>query len=66
MTGTPIDAANNELLAVAVEENSDEDITARAKVSEINEYSDYTEIDLEEEQNTKSYKVPLNNDIKIL
>ena len=47
LSGEPIDATNTEVSAVAVETHSDEDITAGAKVSKINESSNEIEIDLE-------------------
>ena len=64
MTGAPIYDTNPEVTEVAVEENYDEDITARGKVNKINESRDEVEIDIEEEQNIESYKVTLNIDIE--
>ena len=39
MTGAPIYDTNPEVTEVAVEENYDEDITAKCKFSKLNEYS---------------------------
>ena len=64
MTGAKIDIKDDEVMEVAVEENSDEDITAGAKVSKINWSRNDMEIDLEEEQKTEKYKVTLNIDIE--
>ena len=64
MTGAPIDATNLEVPEVAVEENSDEDITAGAKFTKINKASNEMEIDLEEEQKTEAYQDTLNIDIE--
>ena len=47
-TGAPIDARNPEVFVVAVESNYEEDITAGAKASKINEASDDMEINIEE------------------
>ena len=47
---------NHEVPSVVVEANYDEDITAVAKFSQINEYSDEMEIDLEEEQKIENIK----------
>ena len=56
MAGAPIDATNAEVSAVAVEANSDEYITAGAKVSKINKYINDMKIYLEEERNTEAYQ----------
>ena len=49
-TGAPIDAENSEVSVMAVEENSDINITEGSKVSEINESSDDIEGYIEEEK----------------
>ena len=49
LTGTPIDAKNPEIPMVAIETNAHEDITARSKVSKINQFRDEMEIDIEED-----------------
>ena len=64
LTGAPINATNPAVTEVTVEENSDEDITAGAKVSKINKARDDMEIDLEEEPKAEKYKVKLNIDIE--
>ena len=63
MTRAPIYATNPEVLAVDVEADADEYITAGDKVSKINEYIDEMEIDFEEKQNMEACKVTLNTDI---
>ena len=47
-TGAPIYDTNPEVLVVALEVNSDEDITAGAKFSKINKSSDEMEIYIKE------------------
>ena len=64
MTQSPIYATNNEVPAVAVEANADEDITSRAKFSKINKSINATKNNLEEELNTEKYKVTMNIDIE--
>ena len=66
LSGEPIDATNTEVSAVAVETHSDEDITAGAKVSKINESSNEIEIDLEEERKTGKLKWHWTLTLKIL
>ena len=62
-TGAPIYAKNTEVPVVAVEENSDEYITAVAKANKINESSDEIEIYLEEKLKTEAYQETYNIDI---
>ena len=58
LTGAPIYASNIDDLAVAEEENSDEDITALAKASNV------MEIDLDEEHRKEAYQDTKKIDIE--
>ena len=64
-TGAPIDAKTH-VSVVAVEEDTDEDITAWSNASKINKASYETEIYFEEELKTKSYQEKLNICIEII